>query len=179
MGLSANPDSSPNFYERVPNRQVFNVHHEKQPLKINSHFLCPFDSFPHPCLCEVRATLQCRLNDHRTYVLETHETKYQLDIPGLKVKRLSLAAGRILSAAGIHDQYRLSDNKPFIPLVFAVAESVSRLDQNINILLEAVRNTVLAMHSYDLPEIISVDIAEGNAAYLDWISESVKLPWKQ
>lgn len=38
---------------------------------------------------------------------------------------------------------------------------------------DAVRDTVLAMHTYDVPEIISFDIAEGNTAYLDWISESV------
>ncbi len=37
----------------------------------------------------------------------------------------------------------------------------------------AVRDAVLALHSYDVPEIISVSIAEGSAAYLDWISESV------
>ncbi len=38
---------------------------------------------------------------------------------------------------------------------------------------EAVRDAVLAMHSYDVPEIMSIDIVEGNAAYLDWISDSV------
>lgn len=38
---------------------------------------------------------------------------------------------------------------------------------------EAVRDAILAMHSYDVPEIISIGIAEGNASYLDWISESV------
>jgi periplasmic divalent cation tolerance protein len=37
----------------------------------------------------------------------------------------------------------------------------------------SLQDAVLTMHSYELPEIISVSIAKGNAAYLDWISESV------
>jgi len=32
---------------------------------------------------------------------------------------------------------------------------------------------VKAMHSYDVPEIISLPIAEGNPDYLKWINESV------
>ena len=37
----------------------------------------------------------------------------------------------------------------------------------------SVRDAVLALHSYDVPEIIGIDISEGYTAYLDWISESV------
>ena len=37
----------------------------------------------------------------------------------------------------------------------------------------ALRDAVLAMHTYEVPEIISIDITEGNAGYLDWISKSV------
>jgi periplasmic divalent cation tolerance protein len=37
----------------------------------------------------------------------------------------------------------------------------------------ALRDAVLAMHTYEVPEIISIDIADGNAGYLDWISKSV------
>ncbi len=37
----------------------------------------------------------------------------------------------------------------------------------------AVKDAVLATHSYDVPEIISIDISEGYAGYLDWITESV------
>jgi len=28
-------------------------------------------------------------------------------------------------------------------------------------------------HSYDVPEIIALSVAEGSRAYLDWVSESV------
>lgn len=38
---------------------------------------------------------------------------------------------------------------------------------------EAVREAIRAMHSYEQPEIILVEIAEGDAAYLRWIDESL------
>ncbi len=38
---------------------------------------------------------------------------------------------------------------------------------------EALRQRVLALHPYDVPKIISVDIAQGHAPYLDWIAENV------
>ena len=33
----------------------------------------------------------------------------------------------------------------------------------------ALRERILALHPYELPEVIAVDIASGWAAYLDWI----------
>ncbi len=33
---------------------------------------------------------------------------------------------------------------------------------------------VLELHSYEVPEIISVDIKEGHEAYLKWMNESIK-----
>ncbi|MFZ3216355.1 MAG: divalent-cation tolerance protein CutA [Candidatus Acidiferrales bacterium] len=38
----------------------------------------------------------------------------------------------------------------------------------------ALRDAVQALHSYDVPEIIALPIAEGSRNYLQWISESVK-----
>lgn len=35
---------------------------------------------------------------------------------------------------------------------------------------EALRNAILAAHSYDVPEIIRLDITAGHKPYLDWIS---------
>ncbi|MFX1300429.1 MAG: divalent-cation tolerance protein CutA [Promethearchaeota archaeon] len=35
------------------------------------------------------------------------------------------------------------------------------------------RDAVLSMHSYDVPEIISFEIEEGYEAYLNWITENV------
>ena len=38
------------------------------------------------------------------------------------------------------------------------------------------KDAVKRLHSYDVPEIIALPIARGGAAYLKWISESVKPP---
>lgn len=38
---------------------------------------------------------------------------------------------------------------------------------------ERVRDAITELHSYDLPECISVSIDEGNSAYLSWIGQSV------
>jgi periplasmic divalent cation tolerance protein len=35
---------------------------------------------------------------------------------------------------------------------------------------------VKRLHSYDVPEIIALPIAAGGIDYLNWISESVKVP---
>ena len=36
---------------------------------------------------------------------------------------------------------------------------------------EALAAKITALHSYDVPEIIRLDIAEGSAAYLHWIED--------
>jgi periplasmic divalent cation tolerance protein len=38
----------------------------------------------------------------------------------------------------------------------------------------AVRDAVLKLHSYEVPEIVALPIAAGSRAYLDWIATSVK-----
>ena len=38
---------------------------------------------------------------------------------------------------------------------------------------ERVRDAIQKLHSYDVPEIISLEIDDGSAAYLQWIDESV------
>ena len=35
---------------------------------------------------------------------------------------------------------------------------------------EALRDRIVALHPYELPEVIAVDIASGHAPYLDWIA---------
>jgi periplasmic divalent cation tolerance protein len=36
------------------------------------------------------------------------------------------------------------------------------------------RDGLTELHSYDVPECVEIAIEDGNAAYLDWIEESVK-----
>lgn len=38
----------------------------------------------------------------------------------------------------------------------------------------AVREAILGLHSYEVPECISIPVDDGSASYLDWIGESVK-----
>ena len=38
---------------------------------------------------------------------------------------------------------------------------------------EKLRSAVLSMHSYEVPEIISLEIQDGHEAYLNWIGENV------
>ncbi len=39
--------------------------------------------------------------------------------------------------------------------------------------VEALRARLLALHSYELPEVVVLPIAGGHAPYLDWIAEGV------
>jgi periplasmic divalent cation tolerance protein len=39
---------------------------------------------------------------------------------------------------------------------------------------ESVRDAILKMHSYELPECLSISIEEGSQQYLKWLDESVE-----
>ena len=41
-------------------------------------------------------------------------------------------------------------------------------------LFESLKRRIIMMHPYSVPEIISVDITDGNEDYLKWIYETVK-----
>ncbi len=41
-------------------------------------------------------------------------------------------------------------------------------------LLEALREKVIALHSYDVPEIIAMPITGGHPPYLSWIAENTR-----
>ena len=47
------------------------------------------------------------------------------------------------------------------------------LIKTTNQAFERVRDTIRELHSYELPECISVSVEDGSAAYLNWIKESV------
>jgi periplasmic divalent cation tolerance protein len=40
--------------------------------------------------------------------------------------------------------------------------------------VEALRARLVALHSYDLPEVVVIAIAGGHPPYLDWIAEGVR-----
>ena len=39
---------------------------------------------------------------------------------------------------------------------------------------ERVRETILELHSYDVPECVSISVDDGSVGYLSWVGESVK-----
>jgi len=39
--------------------------------------------------------------------------------------------------------------------------------------LEALREALLALHPYELPELVALAIASGHSPYLDWLDDSV------
>jgi len=39
---------------------------------------------------------------------------------------------------------------------------------------DAVRERIVALHPYELPEVIAVDVARGLPAYLDWIARETR-----
>lgn len=39
---------------------------------------------------------------------------------------------------------------------------------------DALRERIVSLHPYDVPEIIALDIAAGSAAYLDWIGRETR-----
>lgn len=44
------------------------------------------------------------------------------------------------------------------------------LIKSVHTHFEALRARIIALHPYELPEVIAVDIASGHAPYLDWIA---------
>ncbi len=39
---------------------------------------------------------------------------------------------------------------------------------------DAVRDAIVELHSYDVPEVVMIPIRDGSAAYLDWIADGVR-----
>ena len=80
-----------------------------------------------------------------------------------------LVANRLAACVGILPQRsifrwegKVAEEDEYLLMIKTVGEGFS-----------ALRDAVLAMHTYEVLEIISIDITDGNAGYLDWISESV------
>jgi|SRR5512146_707879 periplasmic divalent cation tolerance protein len=55
------------------------------------------------------------------------------------------------------------ESQEFLLLMKTTADNISRL-----------REELVRLHSYEVPECITLEIESGLPAYLDWISESVK-----
>jgi len=68
---------------------------------------------------------------------------------------------------------------PKIESIYRWKEKVEQADEWMLLIktttaaFEHVRDTIKELHSYELPECICIEIEDGSAEYLKWISESV------
>ncbi|HEY3988038.1 MAG TPA: divalent-cation tolerance protein CutA [Acidobacteriaceae bacterium] len=67
---------------------------------------------------------------------------------------------------GVHSVYRWKDAIETADEVMLVIKTQQRM-------VDAVRTRVHELHSYELPEFLVLDVAEGSAAYLDWIASNI------
>jgi periplasmic divalent cation tolerance protein len=67
----------------------------------------------------------------------------------------------------VHSVYRWND-------AVETADEVLLLIKTRQDKVDAVRARVHALHSYDLPEFLVLDVADGSEAYLAWIAASVR-----
>ncbi|HUB88819.1 MAG TPA: divalent-cation tolerance protein CutA [Dyella sp.] len=79
-------------------------------------------------------------------------------------ERLAACVNRI---PGIHSTYRwqgevITDTEELL----LIKTTASRF--------EALKERVLALHPYELPELIAVSVEQGHAAYLDWVRVGVE-----
>jgi periplasmic divalent cation tolerance protein len=68
--------------------------------------------------------------------------------------------------AGVTSTYRWQDGICRDSEVLLIAKTTDER-------FDALREGLLALHPYDVPEIIALDVVDGSAPYLDWIAASV------
>ena len=70
-----------------------------------------------------------------------------------------------------------------LPQVTSIYRWQGKIEQDSEVLLiaktskdsfEHVSARIKQLHSYDVPEVIALDIQQGNSEYLNWISKSLK-----
>jgi periplasmic divalent cation tolerance protein len=67
----------------------------------------------------------------------------------------------------VHSVYRWKE-------AVETADEVLLLIKTVKGKIDAVRTRVHELHSYDLPEFLVLDVADGSDAYLEWIGASVR-----
>jgi periplasmic divalent cation tolerance protein len=71
---------------------------------------------------------------------------------------------------------------PGLRSIYRWRGAVERADELLCIIkttragLTALRERLVTLHPYEVPELIALPIVDGHAAYLDWIAESVTAP---
>lgn len=78
--------------------------------------------------------------------------------------RLAACVNRI---CGVESTYRWQDK-------ICDDREVLLLIKTTRAAFDTLRERILALHPYSVPEVIGLDAAAGSAAYLDWIESSVR-----
>lgn len=58
------------------------------------------------------------------------------------------------------------------------AEEVLMIVKTTASCLEAARERLVALHPYEVPEVVALPIADGHDAYLSWVASSTRAPGK-
>ncbi len=110
-------------------------------------------------------TWQLRMTDKRLILSTVSNADEARTIARALVEKQLAACVNIVGP--IESIYRwkgeIEEAQEFLLLIKTIADNVSRL-----------REELVRLHSYEVPECISLGIESGLPAYLDWISESVK-----
>jgi len=92
------------------------------------------------------------------------EASAQAVATALVQERLATCVSRI---GGVHSTYfwdaRLQDEAEILLIIKTTA---GRLDE--------LRSRLSALHPYELPELLAIDVAGGNERYLDWVRMGVQ-----
>ncbi|HOX27643.1 MAG TPA: divalent-cation tolerance protein CutA [bacterium] len=96
------------------------------------------------------------------YITAGNEIEAERIANALVEKRLAACATLISPVKSI---YRWKDNIEKEREILIIAKTKSRL-------FESLKTEVLSIHSYEVPEIISIPIGKGHGAYMDWIDEN-------
>ena len=93
-----------------------------------------------------------------------NEASAQALAAALVQERLATCVNRI---GGVHSTYfwdaRLQDEAEILLIIKTTAGRLEELRTRLN-----------ALHPYELPELLAIDVAGGNERYLDWVRKGVQ-----
>jgi periplasmic divalent cation tolerance protein len=103
------------------------------------------------------------MTDAIVVLVTAPSTDVAAEIARTVVEERLAACGNVLP--GVRSIYRWEGKLQDEPEVLLVLKTQRRH-------FSALRDRILALHPYDVPEVIALPVEAGSAAYLDWITKS-------